>query len=289
MYGDDTWWSDFLNNVVELLSPLSAIVGFLCVIGLLFVLLSIWEMRRDIVDMLPSSKPSGKKVIPEEIDNKSSIMDINNLDSGIESDEQRRRLKWRIKVLGKIDWPAVNQKLMIIKINVVKILTFLSRLIFVSILNTLTIVLLFSFFLLIILSILTVLSFFMDFVTNNEDSFVSNSISWITGLLISTIGIVISYLGKLIGAVISFIGDTIGSAIDSIGGTIQSYSSNEYCQLSLIILILIIMLTSPTKEGLRNIKKLSNYVFQFMISMTIWAFNPIGVYKNKSMIDDEEE
>ena len=278
-----------MNDVVEQVSPLSAVVGLLCVIGLLFILLPMWEMRRDIVDIIPSVKLSVKKEITEEIDDKALIVDKNNLNSGIESDKQKRRLKWRIKALGEIDWPAINQKLMIIKINVVKILTFLSRLIFVSILNTLTIVLLFSFFLLIILSILTVLSFFMDFVTNNEDSFVSNSISWITGLLISTIGIVISYLGKLIGAVISFIGDTIGSAIDSIGGTIQSYSSNEYCQLSLIILILIIMLTSPTKEGLRNIKKLSNYVFQFMISMTIWAFNPIGVYKNKSMIDDEEE
>ena len=189
---------------------------------------------------------------------------INNPDLGIELSEQSSQVKWRIKALGKINWPAINNKLMKIMDSLRIIITFFTRLIFVSILNTLTIVLLFSFFILIILSILSVVSFLTDLLTNNENSFASDSISWVIGGLINLIGLLISFLGKLVGAVISFIGDSIGSIIDSLGGTIQSYSSNEYCQLSLIILILIIMLTSPTKEGLRNIKKLSNYVLSFL-------------------------
>ena len=208
---------------------------------------------------------------------------INNPDLGIELSEQSSQVKWRIKALGKINWPAINNKLMKIMDSLRIIITFFTRLIFVSILNTLTIVLLFSFFILVILSILSVVSFLTDLLTNNENSFASDSISWVIGGLINLIGLLISFLGKLVGAVISFIGDSIGSIIDSLGETIQSYSSNENCQLGLVIILLITIISRPAKEGLKNVKKLSHNVFQFMIRMTVWAFNSIGVYKNKSM------
>ena len=70
---------------------------------------------------------------------------INDPDLGIELSEQSSQVKWRIKALGKINWPAINNKLMKIVDSLRIILTFFTRLIFVSILNTLTIILLFSY------------------------------------------------------------------------------------------------------------------------------------------------
>lgn len=174
--------------------------------------------------------------------------------------------------------------------KIVLVVLFMSRLLAASLLNSLIAIT----FIIISLTLLTLLSSILVmgivFFTREDKNEYAENLSSGSEHLLYFLGEVISWIGFIIGSVFRYLGELLDLVISSstswFGQLIQENSSNVVCQGLFVAIILILLVKKQMISGWNSVSGSPKIVWEFMIRVTIWAFQPIGIYSENS---EEEE